>query len=128
MTPAQQRIARRARARNFLFLLCRFPHRVPECERDGVTDRVARLAYLAGLDVAFTRSDRSMVLRHGLFWWAVADDQFLSDRPFRTRDAALSACRAAEKQHDELERRATSARITTSSDIGARGRWLRSMR
>lgn len=75
--------------------------RVPQCELDGTRDKTARLAFLACADVSFTRSDRSMVVRHlgrkggWCGWWSVTDDRIVG--LYRTKEAALAAARQAEQ-------------------------------
>ena len=115
-------IVRTAKMRNVILVTAGYEGaRVPQCELDGTRDKTARLAFLACADVSFTRSDRSMVVRHlgrkgG--WWSVTDDRIVG--LYRTKEAALVAARKAERP--PTFRAARPPRVLVEAADGARER------
>lgn len=102
-----QRTARSAHMRNLVLRAAGYGDmRVPECELRGIPDKQARLTFLcsARADIAWTRSDRTMVVRnrggHG-GWWCVVDDVLVGGG-HPSKASALAAGRAAEKAADKL--------------------------
>jgi hypothetical protein len=104
LSPAQRRVAMTAVLRNQALRAAGYGElRVPDCELRGVTDRPARLAYLCGArgDIAFSRSDRTMVLRNrvGAGWWCATDAEMVGGNHL-SKAAAFAAGRAAERAAD----------------------------
>jgi hypothetical protein len=110
LSPQRARVSAVAHARNQALQEAGYRgYRVPACELDGIADKAARKAFLAGSHITFTRSDTSMVFEYLTFylarprvWWALVGTEYLTDksgdiRGFASPKAALAAARKAEK-------------------------------
>lgn len=87
--------------RNMLLCMLDIPARVPACETEGEAAPKARRTYLCGADVAFTKSDRSMVAydRQRDCWRLMVDDWW-HPHVYATKAVALAAGRKAEQASD----------------------------
>lgn len=119
LSPARQRVARTARARNLVLLCLGYPERVPYCELEGESAPKARRAYLCGADVGFTRTDRSMAVRNSAGGWCIVVDDWSHPAVYPTKAAALTAARKAEQASDA--RAKSAATLEVERRIG----WMR---
>jgi hypothetical protein len=110
MSPRRQRVALAAAQRNMMLLWLGYRGRVPQCELEGEAAPKMRRTYLVGIDVAFTKTDRSMAVldaKRGAYRLLV--DQWWHPALYPTRAAALAAGRKAEQAADARAAKALPA-------------------